>query len=267
MVEKKDGNQIDIKSYYLDIKKEINASYPKLEFSLQIAKGKNKQFFPLNSWENAKNNSEKIFSQIDSGRSYQLNFRNLPEVVFFKMISSILLSLLYLLICVSAVVFLLKNIDKRKRLMELKDNFTHNMTHEFKTPLATLYAAIEALTTYNILDDKEMAKEYIGLMKNDLNRLSAMTESILNNAKLSKGKMVMDFETVNLHDFIENIVSDLKPQLAMKNATVVFHAIPDTLSVNIDKEHFANVFANLIDNSLKYSAEDSRILIEATKNH
>lgn len=267
MAEKNDVSQIDIKSYYLDIKKEINASYPRLEFSLQIAKGKSKLVFPQGSWGKEKNNSQKIVSQIDAARSYQLNFRNLTEVILFKMISSIILSFIYLLICVSAVIFLLKNIDKRRRLMEMKDNFTHNMTHEFKTPLATLYAATEALTTYNILDDKEMAKEYIGLMRNDLKRLSAMTESILNDAKLSKGKMVMDFQTVNLRDFVGSIVSDLKPQLAIKKAEVAFDMVPETISMNVDKEHFTNVFANLIDNSLKYSTEDARILIEALEDN
>ena len=148
----------------------------------------------------------------------------------------------------------------------MKDNFTHNMTHEFKTPLATLYAATEALTTYNILDDKETAREYIGLMRNDLKRLSAMTESILNDAKLSKGKMVMDFQMVKLRDFVEGIVSDLKPQLTIKKAVVAYETIPDTIFVTVDKEHFTNVFTNLIDNSLKYSAEDARILIEAAED-
>lgn len=266
MIEKKDKEQIDIKDYYLDIKKEINASYPALKFSLLVEKGGKKSVFPQHNSSNEKNNSAKIVSQIDAGRSYQLNFKNLTEVILYKMLLSIVLSLLYLLICVSAVIFLLKNIDKRRRLMEMKDNFTHNMTHEFKTPLATLYAATEALTTYNILDDKEMAKEYIGLMRNDLKRLSAMTESILNDAKLSKGKMVMDFQEVNLHDFVGNIVSDLKPQLAIKKAEVAFETIPVAIFIHVDKEHFTNVFANLIDNSLKYSAEDARILIEAAKD-
>ena len=266
MMEKNDAAQMDIKPYYLDIKKEMNASYPGLEFSLLVEKGKNKLVFPQHKWKNTNNNSQKIVSQIDSGRTYQLYFRNLMEVILYKMFGSILLSLLYLLICVSAVIFLLKNIDKRRRLMEMKDNFTHNMTHEFKTPLATLYAATEALTTYNILDDKETAREYIGLMRNDLKRLSAMTESILNDAKLSKGKMVMDFQTVKLRDFVEGIVSDLKPQLAIKKAVVAYETIPDTIFVTVDKDHFTNVFTNLIDNSLKYSAEDARILIEAAED-
>lgn len=266
MIDKKDKEQMDIKSYYLDIKKEMNASYPGLEFLLLVEKGGKKLAFPQEDSGKAKNRSGKIVSQIDEGRSYQLSFRNLTEVLLYKMLWSIILSLVYLLICVSAVVFLLKNIDKRRRLMEMKDNFTHNMTHEFKTPLATLYAATEALTTYGILDDKEMAEEYIGLMKNDLKRLSAMTESILNGAKLSKGRMVMDLKTVHLRDFVEHIVSDLKPQLAMKRATVAFESIPPAIRVQVDQEHFTNVFANLIDNSLKYSAEDARILIEAAED-
>lgn len=255
-----------VKSLYKAIQKDLKKSFPNLKFSILASGSDNKLVYPTNSPQTGNHKTEKISSDMGTGKYYQLYFQNLEKVVIFKMFPSIILSLIYLLVCVSAVIFLVKNIDKRKKLMEMKDDFTHNMTHEFKTPLATLYAATEALTTYNILDDKEMSKEYIGLMRNDLNRLSRMVESILNNAKLKDGKMVMEFENVNLKALVENITSDLKPQLSMKKAIISIKDIPDSIFINVDKEHFTNVVCNLIDNSLKYGSDKPEIYIKATKD-
>jgi two-component system phosphate regulon sensor histidine kinase PhoR len=147
----------------------------------------------------------------------------------------------------------------------MKDNFTSSMTHEFKTPLSTLYAATEALDKYGVLDDKQMAKEYIELMQGELKRLNLMTESILNNAKLEAGKLEIKPENTQVYKMVDDALKKLNLRLQNAEAVVHTNSIAKDLYANLDQEHFTNVICNLIDNSLKYSNEPAIMSINAHK--
>lgn len=248
------------KKIYSIIKEELHTAFGKINFSVYHYNKNTLDFYPL-KLNKANAVTEEVRSDMDSKQYYEIHFENITSVIVKDMISSIILSIIYLMMSISAVILLILNVDKSRKLMLQKDNFTNNMTHEFKTPMATIYAAIEAMNTYNILDDKEMAREYLGMMKNDLDRLITMTDSILFNAKMSDGEMVLKFETTNLKFFIEGIKENLKHVLESKKAEMQIISTDVDLFVNIDKEHFGNVFRNLIDNSIKYSKENAIINI------
>lgn len=215
--------------------------------------------------DGADGKTEPIISERDAKQFYEIHFSNLDSLVFKKMTLSIILSIIYIVIYISAIILLIVNINKGRKLMQHKDNFTNNMTHEFKTPMATISAAIEALNKYDILDDKEMTKEYLNLMKGDLDRLINMTDAILYNAKMSDGTIMLQFHETDLYGFINAVVGNLKPVLEKKNAAITVIPSPELLLVNADSEHFGNVFRNLIDNSIKYSEENAEISIILSK--
>ncbi len=89
--------------------------------------------------------------------------------------------------------------------MDMKNSFTHNMTHELKTPVSTLYSATEALITYNAIDDKAAAKKYILLMSNDLQRLSNTIDTILTSVRLQHKKAKLHFVSMNLLAFLNAV--------------------------------------------------------------
>ena len=209
--------------------------------------------------------SAKVFSQVDPQQFYQIAFTNLNITILREILPSILLSILYTAICIYVVVLLIKNIHKRKRLIQMKDNFTSSMTHEFKTPLSTLYAATEALGKYDVLDDKQMAQEYVQLMQGELKRLNLMTESILNNARLEAGKLQIKPQKALVNELVNEAVKKLSLRLENNGAVVHTNNIDPDLYTCLDKEHFTNVICNLIDNSLKYSNQPVVITIEAFK--
>ena len=252
------------KKVYAAIKDEMLATFGQMKFGVTHYNKEASDWYPLRKIEYG-TATEQVRSEMDSKQYYEIRFEDINSILVKEMIPSLLLSLIYILTCGTAVVLLIFNVDKSRKLMQQKDNFTNNMTHEFKTPMATIYAAIEALDTYNVLDDKEMTKEYLAIMKTDLNRLMSMTDSILFNAKMSDGELSLKFEKVNLTPFTESIVENLKHVLEKKNASVTILSEDNSLSIMADTEHFGNVFRNLIDNSIKYSKEDAVIKISISK--
>jgi len=204
-------------------------------------------------------------SRLKTKISPTLVLYNLEYSVIKKILPSIGLSVLYLLVCVSAVVLLINSIRKSRRLMEQKVSFTNNMTHELKTPIATLYAATEALDKYNVLEDKKTAREYVHLMQADLKRLKSMADSILHNARLSEGKIQLYTENLHLKHLLDEVVSNLRPRLEQLEA-VITCSIPDDLYIKADEDHISRIFINLIDNSLKYAVAIPQISITAVRD-
>jgi len=201
----------------------------------------------------------------DSREYYKVIFGNMSPFILRQMANSVLLSLLYTVICISAVLFLMIYVNKSKRLMQQKENFTNNLTHEFKTPMSGISAGIEALITYEFLDDREKTLSYLGMMKSDLNRLINMTDSILYNAKMSDGKMHLNLDNTELHSFVTGITENMVTVLKNKNATVTVAAPDEEIYITADREHFGNVFRNLIDNAIKYSKDDAQIAIALSR--
>lgn len=237
------------------MKAEINKKFPGLEFSLE----KNAP---------ATNNIDdiKVGSKTNPKDNYTLSFTNLRNFLIWNMRGIILLSLLCLAVCVTSVLLLVKNISKSRRLMEMKDNFTHNITHEIKTPIATLFAATEALDKYNMIQDENMSREYIGIIQSGLKRLQFMTETMLNSASLAEGKLQLQKEEVSVNSLLQEAEKTVTPLADKKEATITFTGLHEDISILADKEHLTNVLCNLIDNAFKYSKKDIRIAISATDN-
>jgi len=257
--------EASLENLYGKIRDELTSAYPGLQFKLVRSKKGEISSYPENTLSAGSTSTKMIFSQSQPDNAYQLSFPAINAAVWVDIIPSIVLSVLYLVVCVSAVILLIYSHQKAKKLMQLKDDFTHNMTHEFKTPIATLYAATEALGKYNQIDDKETAREYIGLMQGDLERLSAMTDAILNHAKLTDGKMILHRETILLEPLLRQLEQQFKLQFEKSGARIDLSRIPADIQIEGDLYHLSAVFSNLIDNALKYTKNPAEISVSAEK--
>lgn len=203
-----------------------------------------------------------IYSKMDKGINYKIYLLNLKGYLINRMKPQIISMLFYLAICIGAVALLVHTTQKAGRLLQMKEDFTNNMTHELKTPLSTLLVATEALDKYNVLDDKTVAREYVQLMHADLQRLSGMAESILYNAKLSAGKIHLNLTIQNLHALLEKALANFKLRLVQSEAVVDINVLHDLL-VKADTDHISNVFSNMIDNALKYTSATPHLSVTA----
>ena len=147
----------------------------------------------------------------------------------------------------------------------MKTDFINNMTHEFKTPVATIMIASEALKDPEITEDKNRIKRLAGIIYDENVRLGNHIERVLSIARLEKNELKMENSEVDVNDLIAIVLDSMSLQLQKKNATVNIHTDAENSVIFGDELHLSNVLYNLIDNANKYSAHEPQIDI-STKN-
>jgi signal transduction histidine kinase len=175
-----------------------------------------------------------------------------PEFIF----ALILLSL-------TATAFLVtyKSLKGQIKLSELKDDFISNMSHELKTPIATVKVTLEALSNYNVIDNPTLSREYLGMATSEMERLELLATRVLNTSLLENGNISLQRETVNLKALVEGLVQTMQARLAQHNATISFTAAGCDFDIPLDRLHIQGVLVNLIDNSLKYGVQPVHVAI------
>jgi two-component system, OmpR family, phosphate regulon sensor histidine kinase PhoR len=178
------------------------------------------------------------------------------QYTIFKAIYPETLFALFVL-CMIGVSFWLiyRSFLQQKYLIALKNDFISNVTHELKTPIATVGVAIEALNSFNALDNPSRTKEYLDISKSELNRLTLLVDKVLKMAVFEQGNPQLNIETFDLFDLTQGILSTLKLQFEKYDATVSLEKKGEDFSINADKTHITSVIYNLLDNALKYGGE------------
>ncbi len=182
-----------------------------------------------------------------------------PFVYLFKKMAGLLAaSFVLLILTTGCFLYMLRTILRQKRLSEIKNDFINNMTHELKTPIATVTAAVEAMMRYGVLDDPKKTGNYLSISQNNLGRLSELVDKVLNLAVEDKQEMKLHREPVNLR----RLISEITESYALKAAKQVHfdHNISENDMVFVDRMHFTNVLSNLVDNAVKYSNEKVTVI-------
>ena len=196
---------------------------------------------------------------VKDNEAFKLVYNN-PSIVALKRSSfGIFLSLLLSLAVISSLFYLLKIINQQKELAAIKNDLISNITHEFKTPIATISAAIEAIKNFNVLEDPEKTSKYLLMSSIQINKLHQMVEKLLETAMLDSEQLVLKKETVDIVDIAEKVIS--KHQILAHKKELSFSTTLQSCYANIDVFHFENVISNLIDNAVKYGGNQIEINI------
>lgn len=174
-------------------------------------------------------------------------------------------SSIVLLLVIVFFAYTLFVILKQKRLSEIQKDFINNMTHEFKTPIATIAVSAEVLKDPNIIHQPERLLNYTTIIENENKRLKQHVERVLQMAKLDKEDIELKKETVSLHEVIEEVVAGMRVPLQEKNGHLELQLTAEKVTLQADKHHLTNVIYNLLDNAIKYCKENPVITIR-TKN-
>jgi two-component system, OmpR family, phosphate regulon sensor histidine kinase PhoR len=151
----------------------------------------------------------------------------------------------------------------QKQLNEIKNDFIDNMTHELKTPLATIHAAIDSLQYYNDRQDEQKATRYFNISRHELVRLNDMLDRILDIAVYENQSLALHKEKIALAPMVEEIVAALRLQYD-RSFTISTSRLHEDFEVYADKIHFANIIHNLLENAIKHVQGDLSITITAT---
>lgn len=158
-------------------------------------------------------------------------------------------------------IYLTSIIRKLRTLEQMKDDFTHNMTHELKTPVAVAYSAADSMLRYYEQSDEARNKQFLKIIMQRLSYLSGMIENILSMSMERFKTMKPNIENVALKPIVEEISSMM--ELKAAKPVKIEIDIPDNLSIQADSLHLGNILSNLIDNALKYSGDSVHIIIKA----
>ena len=172
------------------------------------------------------------------------------------------LFLLIFVICFSAVMF---SLVRQKKLSEMKTDFVNNMTHEFKTPIATISLASEMLLKPNVNQSPERTEKYANIIYDENTRLKNQVEQVLQIAVLDKGSFKLRKKEVNLHEIIELAVDNFEMIIKQRCGKITVNLGAEMSTFYADQIHISNIINNLMDNANKYSPETPDITI-STKN-
>ena len=178
----------------------------------------------------------------------------------------ILASIVFTCIIVLAFAVTVRTLFNQKKLSEIKSDFINNMTHELKTPLATISLAIDALTNEKVIHDADKIKIYSSMIKEENKRMNKQVEKILQAARLEKEEIKLTLQELDAHQIISKIAHNMALQIQEKNGTIDLRLSASDPIIDADEVHFSNIIFNLLDNAMKYSSDTPHIGVETLKH-
>jgi signal transduction histidine kinase len=178
-----------------------------------------------------------------------------------RMSPQILFAMILLLLTGSAFFFTHRSLKRQMILNSLRNDFVSNITHELRTPVATVKVALEALKTFDKVSNPVITRDYLDMAGQEMNRLEQLIGKVLDQSLIGEQKQVIQPQLSNVNHLIEIVLLSLQPRLDARNAKIRFDSPVLPGAVMVDPLHFQGVLINLIDNSLKYGPEYPEIEI------
>jgi len=175
-------------------------------------------------------------------------------------------SLLFSFIILATFGLSLFFIIRQKKISEMKSDFINNITHEFKTPIATISLAADTITNQKVIKDESSIRHFISMIKKENRRMNKKVETILQIASLDKKEIEFKFESISLHTIIEKAVDTIEIQVQQKNGNINLNLNAEEPVIYGDGEHLTNLVNNLLDNAIKYSSDAPDISLETRNN-
>lgn len=195
---------------------------------------------------------------------YRLTTEPLGNLVLRQMAGILTTSLVILLILGFSFWYLIRTILRQKTLEEMKSDFTNNITHELKTPIAVAYAATDALLNFHQADDPGKRERYLRICQEQLGRLGGLVEQILSMSMERRKTFRLRLEEIRLADLLPSLI-ELHKLKADKPVHVTLDIVPEDLTVTADRTHLANIVSNLLDNAVKYSRDRADITVRCRR--
>ncbi len=173
----------------------------------------------------------------------------------------IISAVFFTLIIIAAFYVTISTLLRQKKLSEIKNDFINNMTHEFKTPLATISLAVDALRNEKVIQDREKSGYFTGIIKEENRRMNKQVETILQASLLDRQDQQLNLRPLHVHHVIQEAMENFQLQLEGNNGSAELQLNAKNDLIEADEVHFMNLITNLIDNAVKYSKENLLIRI------
>jgi len=194
-------------------------------------------------------------SNDDSLYELAVIFPQRERFVLSSIIEIASLSTVFMLIIIAVFIITLNQLVTQRRISEIKTDFINNMTHEFKTPIATMNLVLDTLKSPIALNNPDKVMHYVKILKQENKRMLAQVENILQISRLEKGNLQLEREPLDVHDLITNAITHVQVMLNERGGVIHTHFLADNSDISANESHLTNVFINVIENAIKYSPE------------
>lgn len=277
------GIKINDLDHYL--KKELQDQNIDIEYDYGVFSQADGQFFIENGHYTATFDNEEQYSDVGTidrltRSEYKVNLFSTDKSItgslhiFFPtkrsfllsfILPSMLASLVFTSLILFCFVYTINIILTQKKVSQMKTDFINNMTHEFKTPIATISLAVDSINNPSIIGDPTKTKRFAGIIKEENSRMLNQVEKVLQIARLDKQDFELKISKVNINKLAEQAVAHTNLKLQEKGGTMESILNATDPVIECDENHISNVIHNLLDNAVKYSPQKPHISIE-TKN-
>ncbi|MGK6350648.1 ATP-binding protein [Parapedobacter sp. DT-150] len=266
------SERIDIAYIKEELQKELVNRDINSVFNLEI-KDKNSTLYAFAAFSQAETPSPRslytteLFRSDNERSSGRLSvyFPNKEHILLGNVTVMLFSSVSLLLVLIGCFAYTIFTMLRQKKISEMKTDFINNMTHEFKTPVATIMIASESLKDPEIASDQSRAARLANIIYDENVRLGNHIERVLNIARLEKDNLKLEHRDVDINDLAQAVVDSMELQLIKHGAKVQMHLDATDAVVVGDELHLSNVLFNLVDNAIKYSQDNPDITIK-TKN-
>jgi two-component system phosphate regulon sensor histidine kinase PhoR len=241
------------------IKKELEVSgvKTKFEFGIYSNGSATNVKSPNFKYDEGATYTVPIYADNEGNEKYKLlvSFPHKKKFLLSELISITVLSIIFTLIIIVAYTSALNQLIRQRQISEIKTDFINNMTHEFKTPIATINLALDAIKNPKIIDDKEKVFKYLQMIRDENKRMHAQVENVLRISKLEKKELDIEKESSNVEEVIVDAIEHVNLILEDREGQITTHFDAARTTVLMNEVHFTNVIVNVLENAIKYSPD------------
>lgn len=190
-----------------------------------------------------------------------LHFPNKSGYVWSSVWGNVLGSIIFTGIVMFCFFYTIRIIIQQKKISEMKNDFLNNMTHEFKTPIATISLATDSINNPNIMSRPEKIQRFVNIIQQENKRMHSQVEKVLQMARIDKRDFQLKIKEVDAHALILQAKDNISLQVEKRDGNVHTDLQATHYHLEVDETHFANVINNLLDNANKYSPETPEITL------
>lgn len=198
-------------------------------------------------------------SNDDSFYELAVIFPQRERFVLSSIIEIASLSTVFMLIIIAVFIITLNQLITQRRISEIKTDFINNMTHEFKTPIATMNLVLDTLKSPMAINNPDKVMHYVKILKQENKRMLAQVENILQISRLEKGSLQLEREPLDVHDLITSAISHVQVMINERGGVIHTHFLASNSDISANESHLTNIFVNVIENAIKYSPEAPEI--------
>ncbi len=189
--------------------------------------------------------------------------KHIYRSILLLLVGSILFTLIILITFSITIIIILK----QKKLSEIKSDFINNMTHEFKTPIATISLAVDSINNPKVIKEKKNILYYTGIIKEENQRMNSQVENVLQMSLIDKKELELNIQMTDIHELIIKAVKNINLQIEQRKGKIEVFLEAENFHFLLDKIHFTNVLFNLLDNANKYSTVSPKIIVRTKNNN